>query len=540
MSAPTPHQQAVFDAYPDLQKAFKTAGNPAFYSGWWRKCQATEQRAAPGFPGPCGESCCHPPHPPPPTTPMPEAGVSRMLPPLPHVEPTDPRPLLVYLEWSKAPESAARFWKAYSENPPGIDHRVLLVSLSPGAEWAAPERGQDARLSCDDAAFDIGAYYAAIKRFPAPAYVLMGSHFYPIKPNWLKAVMDPILLEGVSLVGTNVSNGTGVWGTFPNGHVRTGGFAITRALAEKLSWPDTRSKNDAMMFEHGPQSMTKQASEAGFFPVLVGADGGLYHWEDWPDSATAFLANQENLLIADKQSDRYAKADEKEKEMLGKHMWGDGWVRERNDPATPFEKDFYRRRCFRRNRWMGIAVQKYPTDMLVYADLFHTLRPAALIETGSKFGGSALFFAHLMDLIGTGRVVSVDIEADKARPRHPRIAYITGDSKAPETVKRVKSKAGTKGPVLVVLDSDHRKDHVLAEMEAYGPLVSVGSFMVVEDTNINGHPVAAGFGPGPWEAVEEYLGAHGETGEAPAFARDPTGERFIHTASPGGWLRRVR
>jgi cephalosporin hydroxylase len=88
--------------------------------------------------------------------------------------------------------------------------------------------------------------------------------------------------------------------------------------------------------------------------------------------------------------------------------------------------------------------------------------------------------------------------------------------------------------VLVVLDSDHRRDHVLAELYAYAPLVTPGSYLVVEDTNVNGHPVYEEFGPGPMEAVEDFLKDRDD------FAADPTREKLLFTFNPRGWLRKLR
>ena len=85
---------------------------------------------------------------------------------------------------------------------------------------------------------------------------------------------------------------------------------------------------------------------------------------------------------------------------------------------------------------------------------------------------------------------------------------------------------------MVVLDSDHHRDHVLAELRTYSALVTPGSYLIVEDTNINGHPVRPEFGPGPMEAVDEFLR------ESPDFAIDPEREKFFLTFNPRGFLRR--
>jgi cephalosporin hydroxylase len=87
---------------------------------------------------------------------------------------------------------------------------------------------------------------------------------------------------------------------------------------------------------------------------------------------------------------------------------------------------------------------------------------------------------------------------------------------------------------MVVLDSDHHKDHVLEELRLYSPLVSVGQYLIVEDTHFNGHPILKNFGPGPWEAVEEFLR------ERPDFAVDSSREKYGMTFNPHGYLRRVK
>jgi cephalosporin hydroxylase len=87
---------------------------------------------------------------------------------------------------------------------------------------------------------------------------------------------------------------------------------------------------------------------------------------------------------------------------------------------------------------------------------------------------------------------------------------------------------------MVVLDSDHHRDHVRNELRLYSDMVSPGCYLIVEDTHFNGHPIVPKFGPGPWEAVEEFLAAH------PNFERDRSRERFLLSFNPGGWLKRVR
>jgi cephalosporin hydroxylase len=185
-------------------------------------------------------------------------------------------------------------------------------------------------------------------------------------------------------------------------------------------------------------------------------------------------------------------------------------------------------------RWLGVRTDKCPMDLWIYQELLHELRPGLVVETGTAFGGSALFFASMLDLLGHGKVVTVDVQPQDGRPEHPRIEYVTGSSVDADTFEHVRGRAEGAGTVLVVLDSDHRKEHVLEELRLYAPLVTPGSYLVVEDTILNGHPVSPDFGPGPMEAVEEFLR------EEPAFTADRGREKLYLTFNPNGYLRRAR
>jgi cephalosporin hydroxylase len=135
------------------------------------------------------------------------------------------------------------------------------------------------------------------------------------------------------------------------------------------------------------------------------------------------------------------------------------------------------------------------------------------------------------DLLGRGRIVTVDV-VEAERPAHERVTYLTGSSADPEVVARVRELVGDAAPVLVILDSDHSRDHVLEELHLYSPLVSPGSYLIVEDTNVNGHPVRPKFGPGPMEAVSEFLPGASE------FSLDLEREKFFLTFNPRGFLRK--
>jgi cephalosporin hydroxylase len=182
--------------------------------------------------------------------------------------------------------------------------------------------------------------------------------------------------------------------------------------------------------------------------------------------------------------------------------------------------------------WLGHHALKCPLDLWVYQEILHEVRPDLIIETGTYRGGSTLFLASMCDLLGRGEVVTVDAAQQKGRPRHRRITYLTGSSTSEAILGHVRRRARRKKRVLVILDSGHGKEQVLAEMRAYAPLVTAGSYLIVEDTNLNGHPVESDHGPGPAEAVAAFLA------ENSAFERDESREKFLLTFNPGGFLKK--
>ena len=180
--------------------------------------------------------------------------------------------------------------------------------------------------------------------------------------------------------------------------------------------------------------------------------------------------------------------------------------------------------------WFGCELLKSPTGLWIYQELLARTRPDFVVETGTYLGGSALFLAMMCDLLGHGQVITIDIDDTPARPQHPRISYVHGSSTDPAIVEAVKSRA--RGRVMVILDSDHHEAHVSGELLAYSDIVRPGDYLIVEDTNINGHPVLPEFGPGPMEAVQRFLARNSD------FEVDATCERFLLTLHPRGYLRR--
>jgi cephalosporin hydroxylase len=184
--------------------------------------------------------------------------------------------------------------------------------------------------------------------------------------------------------------------------------------------------------------------------------------------------------------------------------------------------------------WLGVQALKCPFDLWVYQETIWELKPDVIIETGTANGGGALFLASICDMLGNGVIVTIDIEDRKDRPKHNRIEYLTGSSTSREITNKLRKLVADKKKVMVLLDSDHHRDHVLSELRIYSRFVTKGSYIIVEDTNINGHPVAPDFGPGPMEAIEEFLKSDKE------FVIDKTKEKFHLTFNPNGYLKKVR
>ncbi len=191
--------------------------------------------------------------------------------------------------------------------------------------------------------------------------------------------------------------------------------------------------------------------------------------------------------------------------------------------------------------YRSLPILKNPCDLWVIIELFQELRPTLVVETGTHHGGSAIYYADMLKMFDIPcQVVTIDYNPKwKVDPASRGVTSLVGYSTDVAIVERVKKIAEDRqrdqpGHVMALLDADHSEDHTGREMRLYAPLITKGSYMIVEDTIVNGHPSFPEHGPGPWEAVQGFLK------ESDAFEIDRTCQRHLLTFFPDGWLRRVK
>jgi cephalosporin hydroxylase len=198
--------------------------------------------------------------------------------------------------------------------------------------------------------------------------------------------------------------------------------------------------------------------------------------------------------------------------------------------------------------WMGRPIIQYPQDMIAMQEIIWKVQPDLIIETGIAHGGSLIYYASLLELIGKGEVLGIDIDIREHNRKeietHPmikRIKMLQGSSVDGELVREVEKYAHGKKSVMVCLDSNHTHQHVLDELKFYSPFVTAGSYLVVFDTIVEDLPEnylpgrAWARGDNPKTAVHEFLKTH------PEFIIDiDIDNKLLVSVAPQGYLKRIK
>ncbi len=234
-----------------------------------------------------------------------------------------------------------------------------------------------------------------------------------------------------------------------------------------------------------------------------------------------------------------------EKTAMKKPLSPDTVQEQTRDLARRWTKAMWNDSLWTKVQWLGVPVWQWPTDLVILQELIAKLRPRAIVETGVALGGTAVFYASILELLGIdGRVVSIDIQIDPAArsniaafPFSRRIHLIEGDSASEAVHSELQKELAGESNVLVCLDSDHSYAHTLAELRLFSRYVPVGGYMVLFDTICqqlagvpNGDPSWSH--DNPLAALKKFLA------ENPGFASDPDYEKYLVTFSPQGFLVR--
>jgi hypothetical protein len=255
------------------------------------------------------------------------------------------------------PDPLRRFLASYLAHPAGAEHDLAIVLKGfPGERptseiLAALEPVPHRRLVVPDGGFDIGSYVAAARALPHRQVCFLNSFSRILADGWLRAMLRVLASPGVGLVGasgtwespyTNLLRARATagsslralaravaaqrlrpsFGPFPNPHVRTNAFLIDREAFLRLAPARVRTKMDAYRFESGKQGFTRQVVAAGLRALVAGRDGRGYEPADWPRSATFRAGDQENLLVADNQTEAYLGASSSERAVMSELAWG--------------------------------------------------------------------------------------------------------------------------------------------------------------------------------------------------------------------------
>lgn len=196
-----------------------------------------------------------------------------------------------------------------------------------------------------------------------------------------------------------------------------------------------------------------------------------------------------------------------------------------------------------KHRWLGAGVIQFPADLITYAELIYDIKPEVIIETGTNYGGLAVFLATVLEKVHPGgTVVTIDIDSTKWDQESKlippdlmnRIVFVKGDSASTEVLEKVRNYAEGK-KALVILDSLHTKEHVLSELKLYSAFVALNSYIIVNDTQ---HEIlkigGVETGAGAMTAIKEFL----QTGDT--FQIDQTLPRSLISCAPSGFLKRLK
>jgi len=188
-------------------------------------------------------------------------------------------------------------------------------------------------------------------------------------------------------------------------------------------------------------------------------------------------------------------------------------VPQRNATTEAYHAWYYDSLVWQRTTWCGVPVFKSVSDLWNYQEIIVALRPRLIVELGTYAGGSALFFAHVVRSAELdARILTIDVDHSRvaaAVRAEPLVELLEASSVAPEALRRIAAlRDEHPGPAFFILDSDHAETHVHAELVALRELTAEGDVVIVEDTNVNGHPVLPDFGAGPYEALHRYLAEH--------------------------------
>jgi hypothetical protein len=246
---------------------------------------------------------------------------------------------LVHIVWAPLDVSAVeRFVAAYKANPPGEEHRLAVIYKGfASPEDAAPHEAiigplTDQRIDYTKPTLDLPAYAHAAAVLDADHLCFVNSESVPLVEGWLAALAAAVRAPGVGAAGATGSYETtqsrlpwrrGRWPAFPNPHLRTNAFMISRDVMRGLDWPDVENKTQAWELESGHRGMTRQLWARGLQTLIVGRDGCVFPPQRWAESATFRSGDQANLLVADNRTRQWEAADPAERAHLSRLAWGE-------------------------------------------------------------------------------------------------------------------------------------------------------------------------------------------------------------------------